>query len=257
MRPIQINGRYFRKYPIGTPLGHADRELSLTADDTAFVLVDVYGLGFDAHPEPEAAPEPAVVPIDRDHKRRVIVERVRPALDAARAAGFPVVYVTNSAPRIALARSAYAEHKRDTLRVDKDSFYAEQDVDPREYHHGPAKTLSYSDVIAPRPGDYFIRKHVHSGFFDTRLDTLLRNLGCRNLVFVGFALDACLGTTMIDALWRNYRVLLLRDCTLASEIPTIDEPGAWTARWVLYVECAVGYTTTSADWIRACEDATP
>jgi ureidoacrylate peracid hydrolase len=65
----------------------------------------------------------------------------------------------------------------------------------------------------------------------------------------------CLGNTMIDALWRNYRVLLLRDCTYAIEIPGIDEPGAWTNRWILYAECAIGYTTTSDAWIAACRAA--
>jgi hypothetical protein len=60
---------------------------------------------------------------------------------------------------------------------------------------------------------------------------------------------------MIDALWRNYRVLLLRDCTYAIEIPGVDEPGSWTERWILYVECAIGCTATSAAWIDACEAA--
>ena len=68
--------------------------------------------------------------------------------------------------------------------------------------------LVYCAAVKPRAGDYYIRKHVHSAFFDTRLDTLLRNLGCTTVVALGFALDMCVGTTMIDALWRNYRVVL-------------------------------------------------
>jgi hypothetical protein len=111
--------------------------------------------------------------------------------------------VSNSAPRIALKQSAYGEQKWETLRVVKDEIYAEQIVDPLEYHAGPSNVLTYSQVIVPQAGDYYIRKHVHSGFFDTRLDTLLRNLGVRNLVCVGIALDVCLGNTMIDALWRT------------------------------------------------------
>jgi hypothetical protein len=74
----------------------------------------------------------------------------------------------------------------------------------------------------------------------------------RHLVCVGFALDVCLGNTMIDALWRNYHVLLLRDCTYAIEIPGIDAPGAWTERWILYTECAIGCTATSTAWQEAC-----
>src|SRR5918995_1206607 len=152
----------------------------------------------------------------------IIRNAIRPALDAARAVGFPIVYVSNSAPRIAIKQSAYGEQKWETLHVVKDEIYAERNVDPLEYHAGPSNVLQFSEVIAPREGDYYIRKHVHSGFFDTRLDTLLRNLGVRNLVCVGFSADICLLGTMIDALYRNYRLVLLRDCTQAVEIPEVD-----------------------------------
>ena len=74
-------------------------------------------------------------------------------------------------------------------------------------------------MIAPQSDDYYIRKYVYSGFWDTRLDSLLRNLGIRTLVCAGFAADICLLGTMIDALYRNYRIVLLRDATQAVEIP--------------------------------------
>jgi hypothetical protein len=70
-------------------------------------------------------------------------------------------------------------------------------------------------------------------------------------------LDMCLGATMMDALWRNYRVLLLRDCTYAAELPLIDEPGSWTQRWITYVECAIGCTSTSSAFIHACSNIVP
>jgi len=254
MGTVRIRGRYYRMYPPGQFQGHAERELVLDTAETAFLVVDVYGLGFD--PEPLSAGDKWIVsPQYTAALKEIVVNHIRPALDAARAVGLPIVYVSNSAPRIALSRSAYWEQKWDTLHVDKDQLYAEENVDPREYHQGPSDVLKYSKIIAPREGDHYIRKHVHSGFFDTRLDTLLRNLDCKTLVCVGFALDMCLGTTMIDALWRNYRVLLLRDCTYAIEIPGIDEPGSWTNRWILYTECAIGYTTTSESWIAACNTA--
>jgi nicotinamidase-related amidase len=251
MAVIQIRGRYYRMYPWQEPLAYAEKELQLDTSETVFLIVDVYGLGHD--PGQEAPPDaygsfPQYVVGVRE-----AIRRIRPALDEAREVGLPVVYVSNSAPRIALSRSAYQEQKWDTQNVIKDELYAEEDIDPLEYHYGDSDVLKYSQIIAPREGDYYVRKHVHSGFFDTRLDTLLRNLGCKTLVCVGFALDMCLGTTMIDALWRNYRVLLLRDCTYAVELPGVDEPGAWTNRWILYTECAIGYTATSEAWIDACK----
>lgn len=254
MTSINISGRFYRMYPSEKFLGHAEKMLELDIATTVFLVVDVYGLGADEIDEETKKTWSGLVSTrSTEPHDRIIVENLRPALDAARRAGLPIVYVSNSAPRIALNHSAYQEQKTDTLQVNKDELYSEDNIDPLEYHHGFSKVLKYSDVIKPQPTDYYIRKHTHSGFFDTRLDSLLRNLRCETLVCVGFALDMCLGATMIDALWRNYRVLLLRDCTFAVELPDIDEPGSWTNRWIIYHECAIGYTATSKQWISSCE----
>lgn len=258
MAVIPIKGRYYRMYPPEEFLGYGRKDLDLDTSTTVFLVVDVYGLGFDQGPQDLEQSSQWMGLVSKqsiEREKEVVVDHVRPALDAAREVGLPIVYVSNSAPRIALSKSAYHENKVDTLEFDTATMYAEDNIDPLEYHYGGSDVLHYSDVIAPREGDYYVRKHVHSGFFDTRLDTLLRNLGCKTLVCVGFALDACLGTTMIDALWRNYRVLLLRDCTYAIEIPGVDEPGSWTQRWILYTECMIGYTATSEQWIEACKAA--
>jgi len=252
MAVIRTKGRYYRMYPPEKFLGYAEKEFELDTSGTVFLVVDVYGLGADLE---DTCKTSWVVSPQYAEGWKKAIPRIRAAMDAAREVGLPVVYVSNSAPRIALSRSAYQEQKWDTLSVNKDELYAEDNVDPLEYHYGHSDVLKYSKIVAPQEGDYYIRKHVHSGFFDTRLDILLRNLGCKTLVCVGFALDMCLGTTMIDALWRNYRVLLLRDCTYAVELPGVDEPGSWTNRWILYTECAIGYTATSEEWIAACKAA--
>jgi nicotinamidase-related amidase len=248
---ITLAGRYYRMHPSPRFLGFGTKTLDLPTADTAVLAVDIYG----QHDRPDVW-SALIADDSTDRAQAILRDRIGPALDAARAAGLPVIYVANSAPRIALRHSAYGELKWDTLGVDQDEQYAETGVDPAEYHVGPSEVLRYGDADQPKAGDYYVRKHVHSGFFDTRLDTLLRNLGIRNLICVGFALDVCLGTTMIDAVWRNYRVVLLRDCTQAIELLGIDEPGAWTNRWITYVECNIGCTSTSDDFIQACRAAT-
>src|SRR5688500_12368969 len=105
-------------------------------------------------------------------EKNIIANHIAPALKKTRAVGIPVIYVANSAPRIALSHSAYWEYKVNTQNVDVDKLYSERGVDPNEYHSGASDVLLYSKVIAPEPTDYFVRKHVHTGFFDTRLDTL-------------------------------------------------------------------------------------
>lgn len=246
---LRVSGRYYRMYPSGSFLGLAEKELVLDLAETAVVAVDIYG--------PDGASNRNYSGMLSDHSASesstLIRERIAPALDAARSVGLPVIYLANSAPKIDLRESAYWESKWDTQHVDVDDLYSEDRVDPREYYNGDSNVLKYNRFSEPKNGDYFVRKHTHSGFFDTRLDTLLRNLRVRTLVCVGFALDMCLGATMIDALWRNYRVILLRDCTYAIELPGIDQPGAWTSRWITYVECAIGYTALGAAFVGECE----
>jgi nicotinamidase-related amidase len=243
-----LTGRYYRMFPPARFEGPTEKRLALARDQTALLAVDIYG---------DTARDDIwsgmVSTSSTEQAGLILRDRIAPALEAARRIGLPVVYAANSAPRIALGRSAYGNMKRDTLEVDQDSLYAERDVDPREYHSGDSNVLGYSDVVAPRDGDYFVRKHVHSAFFETRLDSLLRNLGVRNLICVGFTLDVCLGTTMMDAVYRNYRVVLLRDCTYAIELPGVDDPGSWTDRWITYVESCIGYTATSTEFLETCE----
>jgi nicotinamidase-related amidase len=255
MPVLNLQARYFRLYPPEQFLGHATRQFELESSQVAVLLVDVYGRGFDPDGGGPSTWSGLVSDQSARNEPEIVRRHIRPAVDAARSLGLPIIYAANSAPRIALERSAYEEMKHDTLQFVTATMYSEQATDPREYHVGASDVLQYSDIIAPRPGDYFIRKHTHSAFFDTRLDTLLRNLGVRTLICAGFALDVCLGNTMMDAVWRNYRCLLLRDCTYAIEIAGIDEPGRWTERWITYVESCIGYTLTSAEFIAECARA--
>ncbi len=77
---LHLPVRYFRRYPAGSMLGYAEEMLTLDPARTAFLVVDVYG----------ETPNP------------IVVERIAPALQAARDAGLPVIYAGNSAPRIDL-----------------------------------------------------------------------------------------------------------------------------------------------------------
>jgi hypothetical protein len=90
---IQLTGRYYRTYPPRRPLGYAEETLALGVRDTAFLLVDVYGVGFDPDHDLGDAPEFYRVAVEQN--RDIVVNHIRPARDAARRAGLPIVYVTN------------------------------------------------------------------------------------------------------------------------------------------------------------------
>src|SRR5689334_19708214 len=67
--------------------------------------------------------------------------------------------------------------------------------------------------LAPQPGDVIVSKHRYSAFFETDLDGILRSRGITNLVFVGWTTSVCVESTVRDAVFRDYRCLVLADCT--------------------------------------------
>lgn len=124
---LVISGRFYRQYPPGNFEGFSERELHLPRDETAVLVVDIYGLE-----SPSNRPHSGMGAEYGDARaQEIIATAVRPALDAAREARLAVVYVANSAPRIALKHSAYWEQKWATQHVDKDDLYSEDTVDPR------------------------------------------------------------------------------------------------------------------------------
>jgi nicotinamidase-related amidase len=69
------------------------------------------------------------------------------------------------------------------------------------------------DELAVDPADIWVDKYRMSGFWDTPLDSLLRNLGKTTLLFAGVNLDQCVMATLQDANFLGYDCILLRDCS--------------------------------------------
>ena len=61
--------------------------------------------------------------------------------------------------------------------------------------------------------DIRVDKYRMSGFWDTPLDSILRNLGKTTLFFAGVNADQCVMTTLQDANFLGYDCILLKDCT--------------------------------------------
>ncbi len=255
MATLDLKGRYYRLYPAGNYLGHTEEDLHIDSGRSAFLIVDVYGQfpqdGAGSEPEEQEGLEYMF-----SDEYDIIANRIRPAKDAARALGIPAIYATNSAPRVALDRSWFGRQRAMNVGQSLDELFCEEEVDPREYVYGNSSYIKHSPVIAPEPDDYYIRKHVYSGFFGTRLDILLRNLDVKTIFCTGFSADICLLGTMIDAMYLNYELVLLRDCTQSVEIPEVDgSEKAFTKRMILWAECHLGYTVTSKQFIAACDTA--
>jgi ureidoacrylate peracid hydrolase len=66
--------------------------------------------------------------------------------------------------------------------------------------------------LSPHDGDLVVWKHRFSGFFETDLDQLLKQRAIDTLVFTGATTSVCVESTLRDAVFRDYRCLLLEDC---------------------------------------------
>lgn len=69
------------------------------------------------------------------------------------------------------------------------------------------------EELEPKPGDILVDKYRMSGFWDTPLDSILRNLGRTTLFFAGVNADQCVMTTLQDANCLGYDCILIKDCT--------------------------------------------
>jgi nicotinamidase-related amidase len=69
------------------------------------------------------------------------------------------------------------------------------------------------DELEQHPQDIKVDKYRMSGFWDTPLDSILRNLGRTTLFFGGVNADQCVMATLQDANFLGYDCILVSDCT--------------------------------------------
>src|SRR5262249_10179485 len=68
-----------------------------------------------------------------------------------------------------------------------------------------------------QPGDIVVTKHRYSGFFATDLDLILRARGVQTVLLAGTATNNCVDGTGRDAFSLGYYVVLVDDCTSATD----------------------------------------
>ncbi len=69
------------------------------------------------------------------------------------------------------------------------------------------------DGLKPHKDDIHIDKYRMSGFWDTELDSVLRNLGITTLLFGGVNADQCVLCTLQDANFLGYDCIMVSDCS--------------------------------------------
>ncbi len=125
----------------------------------------------------------------------------RQAIDAARAANIPIVYI------------------QEVHRPDHVDFGRE--LDGSETVHcieGDAGTEIAVDEMGFRNGDYLVPKRRYSAFFGTDLEILLKGLKAQTLILVGGLTDVCVHYTFVDGHQHDYFCRVIEDCVAGSTI---------------------------------------
>jgi nicotinamidase-related amidase len=101
------------------------------------------------------------------------------------------------------------------------------------------------------PGDIHVDKYRMSGFWDTPLDSILRNLRVDTLLMTGVNTDQCVLATLIDAACLGYDVVLVTDACATTSPDYCRAATEYNTR-----QC-FGFTATSADLLAATSEASP
>lgn len=227
---IETPIRYYKDYVGGYDYGYETMRLAF--DECTLLVVDVDG----------TAPN------------KTTEEFIAPALEAARTAGMRVCYVHNDLRLVAdpgnIVGEVWGRTKSGAGADGLQGWKRNSNFQPQ-----------YLDCVRPREHEPNFPKWIWSGFHDTFLDQHLRAWNTKTLYVVGYSQRACLHYTCAEAVGRNYRVILLRDCSNAPgtiEMPDTLDPslpeGGWVNRITLRnFEHLIGYTTTSAEFQHACQ----
>ena len=132
-------------------------------------------------------------------KSQNIVENVKRLADAARSAGMPVIhvhYIVEAGARGLKQNAPLFIGVKDSKALVRGSWGA-----------APVEGLE------PREGDHVVEKMRMNGFYDTRLDTLLRGLGAATIVITGAWTNMSIEHTARHGADAGYEVLVVADGT--------------------------------------------
>ena len=101
------------------------------------------------------------------------------------------------------------------------------------------------DELAPDPRDIRVDKYRISGFWDTPLDSILRNLGTRTVLFAGVNTDQCVLHSLTDANFLGYGCVLVEDCCATTSPDFCTEATVWN------VKKCFGFVTDSTRILKA------
>ena len=210
--------------------------IRVDADETAILVVDMQNAYVSAGGYLDLAG------FDIGGAGRVIAQSAK-VLDAARAAGLPIIYFQNGwDPEYVEAGGPGSPnwHKSNALRTMR----ARPELRGKLLARG-GWDHALVEGLAPKPGDIRLHKTRYSGFFNSQLDSVLRARGIRNIVFLGIATNVCVESTLRDGFHLEYFGIMLEDATHQAGPDFLQQAAVYN------VEKFFGWVSTVADFCGA------
>lgn len=227
--------------PVKVRLRAEPQDITIDLARTAIVVVDmqnefcapggwVDSIGADLAPE------------------RAPIAPLQALLPALRAAGVPVVWLNwgNRPDKLNLAPNVLHIFNPDGISVGIGDPMPGTGARVLEKDSPSAAVV---DELKQAAGDVHVDKYRISGFWDTPLDSILRNLRADVLLFAGVNVDQCVLHTLSDAAFLGYGCVLVEDCCGTTS------PEHCTQSTLYNVKMCFGFVTRSTDIMAALPPA--
>ncbi len=170
-------------------------------------------------------------------------------LPVLRAQGVPVVWVNwgNRPDRLNLSPALLHVYNSDGQSVGLGDDLPSAPTSHRAVLQKDAWGAALFEPLTAQPGDISVDKYRMSGFWDTPLDSILRNMRIDTVLFAGINADQCVLATLMDANFAGYDTVLLQDCSA-----TTSPDFCWQATLYNVRQC-FGFTALGADLVRALQ----
>ncbi len=256
---LRLHGRHWRTRTLATA-DWEEEEFALDPNETGFVALHLWNVGdVNGPPVPENFSVDMGKPETQAESVRIAAAYIRPAIDAARAAGMAIFHVE---PRnIALKYESVHHMLEDNDLNPPQPAPGPPEVNPgwrkdraeRIHGHGYMEWEGWQQMrilssCEAEPGDQVI-------LTSAQFDRICRSRGIKNLIYTGFATNMCIlgseGATR-PMLGYGYKIFLIREATLGTEIPETFQDRLITKVALIEFQKHVGDTIGFDQFMAAC-----
>ena len=177
-----------------------DAQFEIVPNNCALLVIDMQNEFVKPHWSPDWVPEATKQ-----------VPRIQKLIEHCRSKHIPVIYTVYSKTHDYLDRpktGRFMPGRYSELDIDFSILY----VEGRVWHE-----------LAPREDEIVIKKSSYGAFYDTPLETILKNMEKDTIIICGTLTNYCCGATARQAYERSFKVIFGSDVT-STDDPEMQEP---------------------------------